>query len=256
VAIEGDTQIVFVDTPGLFKTKRRLDRAMVASAWSGASDADVVALLIEAHKGITETVRKIIEEMDGKVQSKHVILVINKIDRTSPEKLLSITKELNEIFNFEQTFMISAEKGHGVDKLRLWLASVLPHGPWLYPEEQIADLPLRVIASEITREKLILRLHQELPYQLTVETERWEERPDGSVLIEQIIYVVRDGHKGIILGNKGTTIKSIGQDARVDLVEFLGLTVHLLLKVKVRPNWQEEKARYTEMGLRYNDGNV
>lgn len=128
--------------------------------------------------------------------------------------------------------------------------------PWLYPEEQIADLPLRVIASEITREKLILRLHQELPYQLTVETERWEERPDGSVLIEQIIYVVRDGHKGIILGNKGTTIKSIGQDARVDLVEFLGLTVHLLLKVKVRPNWQEEKARYTEMGLRYNDGNV
>ena len=152
--------------------------------------------------------------------------------------------------------MISAEKGHGVDKLRLWLASVLPHGSWLYPEEQIADLPLRVIASEITREKLILRLHQELPYQLTVETERWEERPDGSVLIEQIIYVVRDGHKGIILGNKGTTIKSIGQDARVDLVEFLGLTVHLLLKVKVRPNWQEEKARYTEMGLRYNDGNV
>lgn len=256
VAIEGDTQIVFVDTPGLFKTKRRLDRAMVASAWSGAIDADVVALLIEAHKGITETVRKIIEGIDGKVQSKHVILVINKIDRTSPEKLLSITRELNEIFNFEETFMISAEKGHGVDKLKLWLASMLPQEPWLYPEEQIADLPLRVIASEITREKLILRLHQELPYQLTVETERWVEKPDGSVLIEQVIYVVRDGHKGIILGNKGTTIKSIGQDARADLIEFLGLTVHLLLKVKVRPNWQEEKARYTEMGLSYNDGNV
>jgi GTP-binding protein Era len=133
---------------------------------------------------------------------------------------------------------------------------MLPQEPWLYPEEQIADLPLRVIASEITREKLILRLHQELPYQLTVETERWVEKPDGSVLIEQIIYVVRDGHKGIILGNKGTTIKSIGQDARADLIEFLGLTVHLLLKVKVRPNWQEEKARYTEMGLSYNDGNV
>ena len=152
--------------------------------------------------------------------------------------------------------MISATKGHGITRFKAWLASNIPEGPWLYPQDQIADLPLRVIASEITREKLILRLHQELPYQLTVETEKWVEKVDGSVLIEQVIYVVRDGHKGIILGKNGSTIKSIGQDSRSDLVKFLGMNVHLLLKVKVKPNWQEDSTRYREMGLSFMDGSI
>lgn len=256
VAIHNSSQLVFVDTPGLFKTKRRLDRAMVASAWSSVIDADIVALLFAANKNISDNVIQIIENLSTKVKSKKIILIINKIDRTNPQKLLHLTNELNKYFSFQQTFMISATKGHGVGQLKTWLAGNLPEGSWLYPEDQISDLSLRVIAAEISREKLILRLHQELPYQLTVETEQWEEKVDGSVLIRQTIYVVRDGHKGIILGKKGSTIKSIGQDSRSDLMKFLGVNVHLLLKVKVRPNWQEDSTRYTEMGLSFIDGNV
>jgi GTP-binding protein Era len=256
VAIHDRSQLVFIDTPGLFKTKRRLDRAMVASAWNGAIDADIVALLVAANKSISDNIIQIIKNLSTKIKSKKIILVINKIDRTNPEKLLYLTKELNKYLNFQETFMISAIKSSGIAQFRTWLSSNVPEGPWLYPEEQIADLPLRVIAAEITREKLILRLHQELPYQLTVETEKWEEKVDGSLLIEQIIYVVRDGHKGIILGKKGSTIKSIGQDSRLDIVKFLGMNVHLLLKVKVRPNWMEESTRYTEMGLSFIDGNI
>jgi len=255
VAIEGDSQLVFVDTPGLFKPRRRLDRAMVAAAWGGAADADVVVLLIEAHRGVTEGVEKILEGLGDVTKGRKVALAINKIDRVKSEGLLALTQDLNARFDFVETFMISAERGHGVEALRTWLADELPEGPWLYPEDQIADLPMRMIAAEITREKLTLRLHQELPYQLTVETENWEDRKDGSARIDQLIYVMRDGHKGIVLGHKGETIKSVSKAARVELEEFLDRRVHLFLQIKVRPNWLEEAERYSEMGLDFKDGN-
>jgi GTPase len=256
IAMQGDAQIVFVDTPGLFRPRRRLDRAMVAAAWGGAADADLIVLLVEAHRGLTEGTAAIIDSMRDRIpQGQKVALAINKIDRVKAEVLLGLSQKLNEAFPFAETFMISAEKGYGVDKLREWLAGELPAGPWFYPEDQIADLPMRMIAAEVTREKLTLRLHEELPYQLTVETEKWEDRKDGSTRIDQIVYVARDGHKGIVLGNKGETIKSVGQAARVDLTEFLGRPVHLFLQVKVRPNWLEEPERYSEMGLEFKDGN-
>ncbi len=256
VAIEGDAQIVFVDTPGLFRPRRRLDRAMVAAAWGGAADADVVVLMVEAHRGLTEGVRAILEALAEKVSARQTVaLAINKIDRVKAEALLALTEELNAAYPFAATFMISAERGHGVEDLRRWLAERMPEGPWLYPEDQIADLPLRMIAAEMTREKLTLRLHQELPYELTVETEGWEERKDGSVRIDQVVYVARDGHKGIVLGNRGETIKAIGQAARAEIAAFLDRTVHLFVTVKVRPRWQEEAERYGEMGLDFRDGN-
>ncbi len=256
VAIEGDAQLVFVDTPGLFRPRRRLDRAMVAAAWSGAADADVVVLMVEAHRGITEGVQAIIDALTERTTKNQIVaLAINKIDRVKSEALLALTKDLNDAFDFKETFMISAERGHGVDALKTWVATQVPEGPWLYPEDQIADLPMRMIAAEMTREKLTLRLHQELPYQLTVETEHWEERKDGSCKVDQKIYVMRDGHKGIVLGNKGETIKAVSKAAREELEEFLGRRVHLFLQVKVRPNWLEEKERYNEMGLDFRDGN-
>ncbi len=256
VAMEGQAQIVFVDTPGLFKPRRRLDRAMVAAAWGGAADADLIVLLVEAHRGLTEGTKAIINTMRDRIpQGQKVALAINKIDRVKAEVLLGLSQKLNEAFPFAETFMISAEKGYGVDKLKQWLASELPLSAWYYPEDQIADLPMRMIAAEMTREKLTLRLHEELPYQLTVETEKWEDMPDGSTRINQIIYVMRDGHKGIVLGNKGETIKSIGTAARAEISAFLERTVHLFLEVKVRPGWLEEPERYTEMGLDFKDGN-
>ena len=256
VAIEGDAQIVFVDTPGLFKPRRRLDRAMVAAAWGGAADADVIVLLIEAHRGMTEGVERILSELGDISQGRSVALAINKIDRVKAEEILSLTQKMNDAFTFEQTFMISAARGYGVKDLRRWLGDKLPEGPWLYPEDQIADLPMRMIAAEMTREKLTLRLHQELPYQLTVETENWEERKDGSARIEQVIYVTRDGHKGIVLGNKGETIKAISKAAREELENFMGRRVHLFCQVKVREKWLDEAERYTEMGLDFKDGNA
>lgn len=256
VALEGDAQIVFVDTPGLFKPRRRLDRAMVAAAWGGAADADIVVLLIEAHRGITQGVKRILESLKELGSKQPVALAINKIDRVKSEVLLSLTEEMNARHSFVQTFLISAERGHGVKDLREWLASELPEGPWLYPEDQIADLPMRMIAAEMTREKLTLRLHQELPYQLTVETENWEERKDGSAKIDQVIYVARDGHKGIILGKRGETIKAVSKAAREEMEEFLGRRVHLFLQVKVRSGWLEEAERYSEMGLDFKDGNA
>jgi len=255
VAMEGDAQIVFVDTPGLFQPRRRLDRAMVAAAWGGAADADIVVLLVEAHRGVTEGVKRILEGLVDIGKGRKVALAINKIDKVEAPVLLGLSKDLNERFSFAETFMISAERGHGVEALRKWLADELPEGPWLYPEDQIADLPMRMIAAEMTREKLTLRLHQELPYQLTVETENWEERDDGTARIDQLIYVVRDGHKGIVLGNKGETIKGVSKAAREELEEFLGRRVHLFLQVKVRPNWLEDAERYSEMGLDFKDGN-
>ncbi|KEJ95119.1 GTPase Era [Pseudosulfitobacter pseudonitzschiae] len=256
VAIEGDAQIVFVDTPGLFQPRRRLDRAMVAAAWGGAADADVVVLMVEAHRGVTEGVERILEGLATVGEGRKVALAINKIDRVESQVLLGLTKELNDRYAFVETFMISAEKGFGVDALRTWLGGQLPEGPWLYPEDQIADLPMRMIAAEMTREKLTLRLHQELPYQLTVETENWEERKDGTARIDQVVYVSREGHKGIILGNKGETIKSVSKASRAELEEFLGRRVHLFLQVKVREKWQEEAERYSQMGLDFKDGNA
>jgi GTP-binding protein Era len=256
VAMEGDAQLIFVDTPGIFAPRRRLDRAMVAAAWSGAADADLVVLLIEAHRGVTEGVKVILGALSERAGGRPVALAINKIDKVKADKLLALSQELNTLYNFNETFMISAEKGHGVDDLRKWLAGQVPAGPWLYPEDQIADLPLRMIAAEMTREKLTLRLHQELPYQLTVETENWEDRKDGSVKIDQLIYVMRDGHKGILLGHKGETIKAVGKASREELEEFLGRRVHLFLQVKVRPNWLNEAERYSEMGLNFKDGNT
>jgi GTP-binding protein Era len=256
VAMEGETQIVFVDTPGIFQPRRRLDRAMVTAAWGGAADADIVVLLIEAHRGVTKGVEAIIERLNEmKGANVRVALAINKIDRVKAEVLLALSHRLNEAYDFETTFMISAEKGHGVAALKQWLAAELPESPWYYPEDQIADLPMRMIAAEMTREKLTLRLHQELPYQLTVETESWEERKDGSARIEQIIYVARDGHKGIILGHKGETIKAVSKASREELKEFLGRNVHLFLQIKVRENWLEESERYAQMGLEFKDGN-
>ncbi|MEM6304880.1 MAG: GTPase Era [Pseudomonadota bacterium] len=254
VAMAGQSQIVFVDTPGLFKPRRRLDRAMVVAAWGGAADADIVVLMVEAHRGETDGVARILEGLEEIAQGRKVALAINKIDRVEAPKLLGLTKALNERFAFAETFMISAEKGHGVEVLRDWLAGEVPEGPWLYPEDQIADLPLRMIAAEMTREKLTLRLHQELPYQLTVETESWEERADGSARIDQLIYVARDGHKGIVLGKKGETIKAVSRAAREELEEFLGRRVHLFCQVKVRPGWLEEAERYSQMGLDFGDG--
>lgn len=256
VAMEGNSQIVFVDTPGLFQPKRRLDRAMVAAAWGGVTDADVVVLMVEAHRGITKGVEAILERLNDVGKGRTIALAINKIDRVEAPVLLGLTKDLNDRFPFEETFLISAEKGHGADTFREWLADRMPEEPWLYPEDQIADSPMRSIAAEITREKLTLRLHQELPYQLTVETENWEDRKDGSAKIDQIVYVMRDGHKGIVLGNRGETIKAVGKAAREELVEFLGRKVHLFIQVKVRPGWLEESERYSEIGLDFKDGNV
>ncbi|MEM7506243.1 MAG: GTPase Era [Pseudomonadota bacterium] len=255
VALHDQAQIVFVDTPGLFRPRRRLDRAMVASAWTGAAEADLVVLVVEAHRGITEGVEAILSGMADHLPGKaRVALAINKIDRVKRDALLALTAQLNERHAFAATFMISAEKGYGVDDLKDWLAAELPEGPWHYPEDEISDLPERLLAAEITREKLTLRLHQELPYQLTVETENWEERKDGSARIEQIIYVARDGHKGIVLGNRGETIKAVGAEARVEISKLLDRKAHLFLTVKVRPNWLEEPERYREMGLDFSDG--
>ncbi len=256
VSIEDQSQIIFVDTPGLFKPRRRLDRAMVAAAWSGAADSDITLLIVEAHRGLTGGVEKIISSISETGLNGKLALVINKIDKVDVSDLLSLSKEINESHPFTETFMISAEKGKGVDDLKRWLGSNLPEGPWLYPGDQISDMPLRMITAEITREKLTLRLHQELPYQLTVETEKWEEKPDKSVRIEQMIYLSRSGHKGIVLGKKGETIKAVSMASRLSIEEFLGSKVHLFLRLKVREKWMEETERYSEMGLDFRDGNA
>jgi GTP-binding protein Era len=252
IVVEGESQLVFVDTPGLFRPRRRLDRAMVAAAWAGSADADVVVLLVEAHRGITEGVEAILAALDERLPpGKPVALAINKIDRVRRERLLALSADLNARRAFAATFMIAASRGDGVADLRRWLAEAVPEGPWLYPEDQIADLPMRLLAAEITREKLTLRLHQELPYQLTVETESWRELGDGSARIEQVIYVAREGHRGIVLGRGGETIRAVGAAARAEIAEALERPVHLFLEVKVRPRWLDEPERYRELGLDY-----
>ena len=252
LAIEGDAQIVFVDTPGIFKPKRRLDRAMVTSAWGGAGDADVIALLIDARKGIDEENEAILQRLPDLRQPK--ILILNKIDLIERSRLLGLASELNAHLTFERTFMVSALTGDGVGDLRRALAERMPSGPWLYPEDQLSDAPLRMLAAEITREKIYERLHEELPYQSTVETEQWQERPDGSVRIEQTIYVERESQRKIVLGKGGQTIKTISQAARKELGELIETPVHLFLYVKVRENWENDPERYREMGLEFPKG--
>ncbi|WP_099866472.1 GTPase Era [Pararhizobium haloflavum] len=249
IAIEGRTQIVFIDTPGIFKPKRRLDRAMVTSAWGGARDADVVLFILDAERGLVGDAESILAGLPNVHQPK--VLVLNKIDQVKREKLLELTARANETVTFDRTFMISALNGSGCDDLMAHLAAALPNGPWYYPEDQISDLPMRQLAAEITREKLYLRLHQELPYSSHVETERWEEKKDGSVRIEQVIYVERDSQKKIVLGKGGETVKAIGQAARKEIGDILEQKVHLFLFVKVRGNWGDDPERYREMGLEF-----
>ena len=251
IITHNNTQIVLVDTPGIFAPKRRLDRAMVTTAWSGAKDADMVLVLVDAAKGLDEETEEVFASLSKVKQEK--ILVINKVDSVPRPSLLELAKKLNEGQQFSETFMISALKGTGCDDLLDYLAKKLPEGPWYYPEDQISDMPMRQLAAEITREKLYMRLHNELPYASTVETESWEERPDGSVKINQIIYVEREGQKKIVLGTKGETIKAIGQAARKELMEILEQKVHLFLFVKVRDHWSDDPERYREMGLDYSN---
>ena len=247
IALEGSSQIIFVDTPGIFAPKRRLDRAMVTSAWSGAGDADAVCLLVDARGGVTEEVEAILTRLSAVGGPK--ILVLNKIDTVDHEILLGLASTLNEKLRFTETFMVSALKGHGVPKFKQVLAGMVKPGPWLYPEDQVSDAPLRLLAAEITREKCFERLHDELPYQSTVETELWKDLKDGSARVEQTIYVTRDGHKKIVIGEGGRTIKSIGSAARKDIMEAAEQKIHLFLFVKVRENWIDDPARYREMGL-------
>jgi GTPase len=241
------SQVVLVDTPGIFKPRRKLDEAMVSSAWTGAGEADAVVLLVDARRGLEDEVLKIIEGF--KKQNAKVILVINKVDLLEAEKLLPLAKQLAEAYEFTETFMVSALTGSGVAKLGASLAAKMPISPWLYPEDQTADVHLRFIASEITREKIYERLHDELPYSSTVETETWEERKDGSVKITQAIFVERDSQKAIVLGKGGAQVKLLGQLARKDMEESFERRVHLFLFVKVRENWAQDPERLRMMGL-------
>ena len=264
VVVEGEAQIVFVDTPGLFAPKRRLDRAMANAAWSAAGDADALALLIDARAEIaatgkaaqsqaaadlTEGTQKIVMALKDNNAPK--VLLINKVDLVEREDLLALSARLNAALAFKETFMISAATGSGLDRLRRDLGLMMPPGPWLYPEDQIADAPMRALAAEITREKLFERLHDELPYQTTVETDSWKDLPDGSARIEQTIFVSRESHKKIVIGEGGRTLKSIGSAARKDIAEANETKVHLFLFVKVRENWLDDPERYRAMGLEF-----
>jgi len=249
IVIENNAQIVLIDTPGIFQPKRRLDRAMVSTAWSGAHDADMVCVLLDARAGLDEEAESIFAKLEGVKHPK--FLVINKIDLVAREKLLALAQTANERIAFQQTFMISAMSGDGVDDLRRALAEAMPEGPYHYPEDQMSDAPLRHLAAEITREKIYRNLHQELPYQSTVETDSWKELKDQSVRIEQTIFVERDSQRKIVLGKGGATIKAIGADARKEIADILGQKVHLFLFVKVRDNWGDDPERYREMGLEF-----
>jgi GTPase len=249
IALEKGSQLIFVDTPGIFAPRRRLDRAMVNTAWSGAHEADLVGVLIDARAGIDDEAETILATL-GEVKPPKV-LVLNKIDVVSKETLLALAKDANEKAKFESTFMISALTGDGVGDLKAWLANHVPPGPWLYPEDQISDAPMRQLAAEITREKLFERLHQELPYRSTVETELWKELRGGDIRVEQTIYVERESQRKIVLGKGGQTIKAIGESARKEISEIADAKVHLFLFVKVREGWGEDPERYRAMGLEF-----
>jgi GTPase len=247
IVVENNAQIILVDTPGIFSPKRRLDRAMVSTAWSGAHDADLVCVLLDAKAGIDEEADAILNKVASVGHEK--ILVLNKIDLVPREKLLALAKAANDRLVFAQTFMISALSGDGVGDLRHALAEMVPAGPFHYPEDQMSDAPMRQLAAEITREKIYRQLHQELPYQSTVETDSWTERKDNSIRIEQTIFVERESQRKIVLGKGGATIKAIGAESRKEIAEITGVPVHLFLFVKVRENWGDDPDRYREMGL-------
>jgi GTP-binding protein Era len=249
IAVEGETQLVYVDTPGIFEPKRRLDRAMVAAAWAGAEDADVVLLLVDAARGLDPDTRRIVDAL--KARGRKAALALNKIDLVRPEKLLPLAEALAREGAFEPVFMISAATGSGVDALERHLVAAMPEGPWLFPEDQLSDMPQRLLAAEITREQVFLQLHDELPYASTVETEAWEEFKDGSAKITQTIYVRRESQKAIVLGQGGRQIKRLGERARAELERVFDRRIHLFLFVKVRENWPEDRERYAAMGLEY-----
>lgn len=255
----GSVQLVFIDTPGIFQPRRRLDRAMVAAAWGGAVDADLVLVLVDSAKGVDRDTRRIIDRIKGgkgreraRDQLRSIVLVLNKVDLVQKPKLLTLAAGLSEEGVFSDTFMISAETGDGVADLLAFLAARAPEGPWHFPADQVSDMPNRLLAAEITREKLYLQLHQELPYAATVETERWEEQDDGSVRINQVIYVERPNQKGIVLGRSGERIKALGEAARAELEQIFARRVHLFLFVKVRGKWGEDPERYRDWGLDFN----
>ena len=253
IRMEGNAQLVFVDTPGIFQPRRRLDRAMVAAAWDGAAHADAIVLLVDCAKGLDADTRRIIDGIKRHAAegrgAHEVILALNKVDRVKKPGLLKLAAALNEESLFTETFMISATTGDGVADLMAYLAARVPEGPWLFPEDQISDMPQRLLAAEITREKLYLQLRQELPYAATVESESWRENEDGSIRIDQVVYVERPTQKGIVLGKGGARIKSLGEAARKELEEIFGCRVHLFLFVKVRERWGEDRERYRDWGL-------
>lgn len=248
ILAEGQSQLVLIDTPGIFRPRRRLDRAMVDAAWGGTVHADVVLVLVDAARGLTEDVEAILEKVA--TFRSHRVLVLNKVDRVdNKERLLALVRDINARVPFGETFLISALTGDGIDRLKAHLAAVVPVGPWHYPEDEMSDMPVRMLAAEVTRERLYKYLHEELPYAMTVETDSWQERKDGSVRIEQTIVVGRDNHKSMVLGKGGTTIKKISSEARAELTAMLERTVHLFVFVKVREGWESDPARYREMGL-------
>jgi GTP-binding protein Era len=249
VVTEGESQIVFIDTPGIFAPKRRLDRAMVEAAWAGAGDADYVALILDVQKGVTPEIEALLASLQDATSPK--VLVLNKVDLIKREDLLKLAEDLNGRLRFEATFMISALSGSGVKDFLAWAMARIPLGPWHFPEDQLTDLTLALTAAEVTREKLFLRIHDEIPYNATVETEKFTVQKDGSYKIDQVIYLAREAHKKIVLGAGGQTIKSIGADSRKELMEMYDVPVHLFLFVKVREKWGDDPERYREMGLEY-----
>lgn len=249
IALVGPAQLILVDTPGIFSPRRRLDRAMVTTAWSGAHDADLVGVLIDAKRGLDEEATAILGKLADVRQP--AVLILNKVDLVDKQKLLGLAAAINEAARFEATLMISALTGDGVDDLKAWFAARVPAGPWLYPEDQVSDAPMRQLAAEITREKLFHRLHEELPYRSTVETDQWQDRKDGSVRIEQTIFVERESQRKIVLGKAGQMIRAIGADARRELADIIERPVHLFLFVKVREGWSDDPERYREMGLEF-----
>jgi GTP-binding protein Era len=250
IATDGETQLIFVDTPGIFAPRRRLDRAMIAAAWAGASDADVTVLLVDAARGIDDDTARIAQRL--KDVRAPLILALNKIDLVRRDALLGLTERLSQLASFSRVFMISGLTGDGVEDLRGHLAELVPEGPFLFPPDQLSDAPERWLAAEVTREQVFLQLHDELPYSATVETESWDERPDGSVRVEQVIYVRKPSQRAIVLGEGGKRIKTIGARARAELGMMLDRKVHLFLFVKVRDNWLDDPERYRAMGIEFN----
>lgn len=251
VAMDGETQIVLIDTPGIFAPTRRLDRAMVAAAWNSLDQAEAILVMIDAAAKLGERAERVLQGIEGRPEKK--FLVLNKVDLTKKDKLLTIATQLNERVAFDETFFISASTGDGVPELKATLAALMPEGPWHFPEDEVSDAPERMLAAEITREQLYRQLHEELPYQSTVETEKFTTRPDGSAEIHQQILVARDNQRAIILGHKGERIKEIGSKSRAELAELLGRKVHLFLHVKVKANWDEDRGVYRDMGLDWVD---